>query len=1482
MTKLFKNSKSILSLVLAFAVLAVSLFTGVVIHSHAAAADEGTIDLLEFGDYLINDLGSTSKYYDNKLDDNGETGADWDNAIIIDSAEEMVYLCKASSDNTKGKYYKVADGIAGFDFTNGDIDLDGTLADNYDKISSSGKNHAGDPPGFQGHFDGNGATVYGATVNAAPAYIGLFSQTKGDVTIKNIHVNKANFIATAAAGGIVGYHKADSMCTLTIENCSVTDSHIETTGTGWGTGVGAILGFGASAPSYKETEETGDVNGNGTIGDNIYVNVAYNIKNCYVNLDEANFVSKGEDGVEDSGERVLHGGVVGVAGSNAVMVSDCVVIGITPYSTTECTTQNDVQHTGHANNFSNVYTDQLVGDSVNVGGTVGATQNLTTVMTQLTTDQLKGAAAVENMDLDWSVWMADANGYPELANAHKNVTLVDKKDGTHAATCACGFGGIAVDCTYVDGTCACGAELNCATRKTIYWDGTIATGIATGTGRKDDPYIIKTAAEFAWLTKNTKDKAAADGNCLTSGKYYKIDDAIGEIVLQPESKAEAIMNLADSAAVKAYFESEAGLVEWTELGWEGSCFAGDFDGNGVTIYGLYSVSANNAGLFSTADAGAAFHNIALKNSYLKSEAPTADYQVGGIVAASSGATYGTKTTGAIWFDGCVVANNYMYNQSNSEKSPHDRNGVIIGASSDVVYIDNCLVYGNDAKYCVLTAGVPGDDMVMGIWSSASNGALVSDSFVSPEGLELVNDGAETPRYYNIVRNSIIFGAKPYDVAQGVGSRFNDPNCYVNVLTDSDVATDTFGGTDKVLGAKDEQIKTVTLADLATAELGDAWITTDTYPELKAFHDAELEVVPAEDAYAGHTAACSCGLSTGVAKHNYTVTGEGMEAEYKCTDCGFVCDHGNDSYITMTPIDGDCVTATGIHGKCACGFEADVPTDEAPGHDFEDKAEEPSDCKTNGVAAHKYCKVCKKNYAADADKYAAFDTALTDEDLKLELGDHVQAVDKDGVAVYVVTEAGHQKVCGVCDKTYGDVESHIGAPVANGAEGHKITCTVEGCGYAADNAPHNFGDDNKCDTCEWECTAHNYVDGETIELTFDQKYGENSELYKDICYYVEQICTICGQKGENKVIDHTVGEWETKPYVDYQPACAGDGYHTEVRVCTECYIEVDSKTVTDPKTGHSFEDVDAVEGTCMSTGTIAHKYCNACGNYFAADAADDEAYENALNPFDGSMDTPIDPENHNWVEFGSEADCDNDGVVAHKYCTECDELVVGEETVDVEVDWDEYYKYDDEGNPVGPGAIVSSNYNKYENAAITDFIAENYADSGIEVPEYPEDDSDLEAMKAYFEAYDPIFYELSQIDENFSDAWGEYWLEYWATVQFEARYEYVTAAAEEAGVDFVAPAKGHTLVKVDEVAATYDKEGTKAHYACECGKLYSDAEGKNEVTAESLVIAKLVKEDKPAGDGSTTSPVTGESVASVAAVAALVGAAFVLVRKSKKA
>ena len=53
------------------------------------------------------------------------------------------------------------------------------------------------------------------------------------------------------------------------------------------------------------------------------------------------------------------------------------------------------------------------------------------------------------------------------------------------------------------------------------------------------------------------------------------------------------------------------------------------------------------------------------------------------------------------------------------------------------------------------------------------------------------------------------------------------------------------------------------------------------------------------------------------------------------------------------------------------------------------------------------------------------------------------------------------------------------------------------------------------------------------------------------------------------------------------------------------------------------------------------------------------------------------------------------------------------------------------------------------------------------------------------------------------------------------------------------ADGHTLTAVAEVPATCEETGVKAHWVCSvCGKLFSDAEGKNETTLEALTIGAL--------------------------------------------
>ncbi len=572
-TTVNKSAKRVLSIALALVMLVGTFFTAnigvnIIADAETAPIAEGTIDLLEFGSYLT-EMDSTSTFWDTKVADNGETGDSWKNAIIIDSAEEFVYLCKGAKDNaTKGKYYKVADGIAGFDLSKGDLDLNGTIEENLTKIQNSGKNHSGGTDvAFQGHFDGNGVTIYGATtVNGT--YGGLFSCTSGTVTIKNVNVRLCSFVANSAAGGIIGNYAGAGLGSLTIENCSVTDCYIEVKKAGYGCGVGALVGF---ANNY----------GSGTNG-------PITVNNCYVNLDEDNFISQNEMGTQtDATLDGVHGGLLGFVVTNytnggAGNITNCVVIGIKPYATSSCTANNNVQHSGLETHFANVYTDQPAGNSVFIGGTL--TRNFTNRVYQLTPDQMKGIAAVSNMNLPWfSVWTPGEEGeYPTFVKPGEEVGI-------------------------------------------SFWSGNAASEFAGGTGTKEDPFIIETADQLyralSVVTGTTSDvettESVAGGvqgdRMLKQGSttvyvpvytpyYYKVADGIDAFYLNNVYGNETL------AGAKAMGAS-SNKKDWKP----GKSFVGHLDGNGVTIYGMYS--STGTGLIQKLDGSATVKNINFDSCY---------------------------------------------------------------------------------------------------------------------------------------------------------------------------------------------------------------------------------------------------------------------------------------------------------------------------------------------------------------------------------------------------------------------------------------------------------------------------------------------------------------------------------------------------------------------------------------------------------------------------------------------------------------------------------------------------------------------------------------------------------------------------------------------------------------------------------------------------------------------------------------------------
>ncbi len=123
--------------------------------------------------------------------------------------------------------------------------------------------------------------------------------------------------------------------------------------------------------------------------------------------------------------------------------------------------------------------------------------------------------------------------------------------------------------------------------ETEIWDGSIATSFASGTGTSDDPYIIETAAQLAYMVTSSPTFAQ---------KYVKL---VNDIILNDTSNWEE-------------WETNPPENQWTLYD---KYFFGNFDGGNHTIYGLYCSGYEYGGLFYSASSGT-IANVTVKDSYI--------------------------------------------------------------------------------------------------------------------------------------------------------------------------------------------------------------------------------------------------------------------------------------------------------------------------------------------------------------------------------------------------------------------------------------------------------------------------------------------------------------------------------------------------------------------------------------------------------------------------------------------------------------------------------------------------------------------------------------------------------------------------------------------------------------------------------------------------------------------------------------------------
>ncbi len=286
------------------------------------------------------------------------------------------------------------------------------------------------------------------------------------------------------------------------------------------------------------------------------------------------------------------------------------------------------------------------------------------------------------------------------------------------------------------------------------WDGTVAGHFAAGNGSLEDPYLIANCEEFYRMVTMPE-----------ADKHYKIANGVTDLYFNDiEGKSYSTL--------MTYFSWGIGTKY---VGDNGAVFSGCFDGNGVTMHGVYVSATNNAALFSKLG-NATLKNFTVRYSYFKTSSSSA---MGAAVIAAEvkeNSTAQIKNIAVIDsnVDGKTSAAGFVGNAKNNSK----------------VYIENCIVSAGKIE----SKGQP-----------AYQAAFVANA---------------TNAQIN-VKNSISLGIHP---ASSLPLSYN--GTYVNVYTDT-AATEAASGVNVVANSalQGETVKST----CAEFNWNYSWGTTATIP-----------------------------------------------------------------------------------------------------------------------------------------------------------------------------------------------------------------------------------------------------------------------------------------------------------------------------------------------------------------------------------------------------------------------------------------------------------------------------------------------------------------------------------------------------------------------------------------------------------------------------------------------------------------------------
>lgn len=238
------------------------------------------------------------------------------------------------------------------------------------------------------------------------------------------------------------------------------------------------------------------------------------------------------------------------------------------------------------------------------------------------------------------------------------------------------------------------------------WDGTIANGYESGYGTREDPYVITTGAQLAYLASQVNSGFAYEG------QYYVLG---ADLYLNNPDEAESLDWGAWFYAMDTIWNEDKDYLNlWTPIGTPDNPFAGNFDGRKHTIScGLVymGISDENISQFKNPDRtysdvgvglfgnveGGVIQNVCIERCYVEG---WYDYYIGHMTAGTliGYVDEGTRSS-CVW--NCQISNCSV--RIYSDGVTGGVVGKLLGKSAS---LDNCAVY-NTEVYCTTGRAVGG-------------------------------------------------------------------------------------------------------------------------------------------------------------------------------------------------------------------------------------------------------------------------------------------------------------------------------------------------------------------------------------------------------------------------------------------------------------------------------------------------------------------------------------------------------------------------------------------------------------------------------------------------------------------------------------------------------------------------------------------------------------------------------------------------------